>query len=220
MKRKKTYVVILSVLLIIALRYFLFTPFRIPSGSMMPTLMIGDFILVEKFSYNFKLPFIGTREPQRGDVVVFKNRGAYYIKRIIGIPGDTIHIDREGTVSINGKIQEERAVDDLDSFREIFDTYKNHSPRFFSVNAGRYSYVVQKNGDNVFRLAYNETEIPQGNYFVMGDNRDFSHDSRFWGLLKRDSIVGKAIFVWFSMTTPWERGGFIFRPRRIGRPIR
>ena len=213
----------MTILLVITLRYFLFTPFRIPSGSMMPTLMIGDFILVQKFSYSSTLPFIGGNEPQRGDIVVFQNEKGgqmYYIKRVVGMPGDALFVDRQGVVFINGKAQKETEIQDTAPFQEILDTYDRYSLAFFTTNTGQYRHIIQKNRDNPYRLEYNEIDIPEGHYFVMGDNRDFSHDSRFWGLLKKESIEGKAVIVWLSMTMPWEQENVVFRPERIGKPIR
>ena len=212
---------LLAVVFIVVFRYFFFCPFRIPTGSMIPTLMVGDFILVDMFSYNFA-GFLGQQSPlSRGDVVVFrypKNPSMYYIKRVIGLPNDTLKI-KENRLYINGRLVEEIPVDEME--RDILDNgYKENRMIRFSVKMGGKEYLIQKDKDNYFSSNYGEIKIPEGKYFVMGDNRNFSYDSRFWGLLERENIIGRAVLTWFSMIFPWEEENFAFRPWRIGRPIR
>lgn len=177
------------------LRSFLVEPFQIPSGSMIPTLEVGDFILVNKFAYGVRAPVLNSEiipvsKPQRGDVMVFFPPHApetYYIKRVIGIPGDHISYNNH-QLTINGKPVEEKLVAQLPAgspvlriIRETidgkeFNTYKHLQPSRLSTHG---SWVV-----------------PEGHYFMMGDNRDNSLDSREWGMVSEDAIVGKAFAIW------------------------
>jgi signal peptidase I len=202
------------VLIVLLLRSFLVEPFRIPSGSMMPTLLIGDFILVNKFSYGVRLPVLNDKiiemgEPERGDVVVFrfpKEPTVDYIKRVIGLPGDRI-------AYFNKKL------------------YVNGQP-IAQVSEGRYQGVGQ--GANMTGAEHLQEDltgikhsilishgvssledvfvVPKGQYFVMGDNRDNSNDSRYWGTVPEANLVGKAFFIW--MNWDWENNGIAFA--RIG----
>ncbi len=204
-------------LAVLVLRSFLAEPFRIPSGSMLPTLEIGDFILVNKFAYGVRLPVLHTKvlelgKPQRGDVVVFRypeNPKVDYIKRLIGLPGDVIEWnDKE--LRING-------------------VTLSHVP------TGDYIALDQNNGKhNTTRQAEDllgvkhdiltvaatvapqgSVTVPEGKYFVMGDNRDMSNDSRFWGFVPEDNLVGKANFVWMH----YGLGTDGLKPSRIGTAI-
>lgn len=177
------------------LRSFVAEPFTIPSGSMLPSLQVGDYVLVNKFAYGLRLPVLGTKVlpvggPQRGDVMVFKfpaNPRINYIKRVIGLPGD--HIESRGeTLYINGVemkrvlVSQEPAVDPWEQvWREQLGT-RSHITREEigrDPTGGDWSYTV-----------------PAGSYFMMGDNRDNSNDSRFWGPVEDKLIVGKAFYVW------------------------
>jgi signal peptidase I len=182
------------------LRSFLVEPFQIPSGSMIPTLEVGDFILVNKFAYGVREPitntqFIPVGKPQRGDVMVFFPPHApdtYYIKRVIGIPGDHISYNNH-VLTINGKVIKEKLVAELPVGGpylkmvtetiddKTFTAFKHFQPGHLSV---RGSWVV-----------------PEGHYFMMGDNRDNSLDSREWGVVSEDAIVGKAFAVWMH----WDK---------------
>jgi len=183
-------------LVVFILRGFIAEPFRIPSGSMLPTLEIGDFILVNKFSYGIRLPVLKTKVvsfsgPERGDVMVFRfpqDEKVNYIKRVVGLPGDQIdYIDKR--LYINGELVEN--VDDgtyvpfgkqreLRRFNEVLPD-REHS---ILIDRGR-----SKNIANVI--------VPEGQYFVLGDNRDHSLDSRYWGFVPDENVVGKAFYVWF-----------------------
>ncbi|WP_331353421.1 signal peptidase I [Cellvibrio sp. UBA7671] len=182
------------------LRSFLVEPFQIPSGSMIPTLEVGDFILVNKFAYGVRAPVLNTEiipigKPERGDVMVFfppHQPETYYIKRVIGLPGDHISYNNH-VLTINGKVIEEKLVAELPAGAPVlrmvtenidgkeFTAYKHIQPSRLSV---RGSWVV-----------------PQGHYFMMGDNRDNSLDSREWLYVSEDAIVGKAFAVWMH----WEK---------------
>ncbi len=182
-------------LIVFVLRSFVAEPFQIPSGSMEPTLQIGDFILVNKYTYGIRLPVLNKRiirinEPQRGDVMVFfppHQPDIYYIKRVIGVPGDEIqYVNNQ--LYINGELIEE-------SDEELLPP---QAPRYRRVTEtiGDASFTVYKNihGGQPFRDT--RWVVPDGHYFTMGDNRDNSLDSRGWGMVSEDAIVGKAFAVW------------------------
>jgi signal peptidase I len=203
-------------LLVLLLRSFLFEPFRIPSGSMMPTLLTGDFIFVNKFAYGLRLPVINTKiveigEPERGDVVVFRlprEPSVNYIKRIVGLPGDSVFYDEERKqVTVNGVSMDIERIgtytedDSYDLAREVLGE-QEHDVLWIP---GKYSM------GGTF-------EVPPGYYFMMGDNRDNSEDSRFAnvGYVPEANLVGRASRVWLS----WSGfGEGVIRWARIGRGI-
>lgn len=202
------------ILVVLVLRSFLVEPFRIPSGSMMPTLLAGDFILVNKFSYGIRLPVVGTKvvdigAPQRGDIVVFrfpKDPATDYIKRIVGLPGDRIRYS-DKTVYING----DRAAQEYVGIYAGVGTglgMSGASLRTEQLGEVRHDILIQ----NSRRIAEGEFTVPEGHYFVMGDNRDNSNDSRFWGTVPEANLVGKAFMIWMN----WDsaRGGITWD--RIG----
>lgn len=205
--------VIFAVLL---LRSFVVEPFRIPSGSMIPTLMVGDFILVNKFAYGLRDPvfhseFIGGKRPQRGDVAVFRfpaDPTVDYIKRMIGIPGDHIAY-RDKVLYINGQA----LAQEPDG---VFT-----APGVSGAAAYRLEEDMEDHPHHIIVNPQNPSEdfefiVPEGQYFAMGDNRDGSFDSRRWGTVPERNLVGKAFFVWMS----WD--GARMRPdlSRIGIRIR
>lgn len=201
---------------VFAFRSSFFEPFRIPSGSMIPTLMIGDFILVNKFSYGIKVPFsnlallginwdpiylFGMDDPQRGDVIVFKypeDPSINYVKRVIGLPGETLEI-RDKVVYINDKPLLSKEISGKEIMEDMDDRFKRYNFKFYQNQTGETSHVTQVNPGNIFQRHYGPVEIPPGHFFAMGDNRDFSEDSRSWGFVPKKNIKGKAILVWFSM---------------------
>ncbi|MET0116379.1 MAG: signal peptidase I [Sedimenticola sp.] len=196
------------ILAVLVLRSFLVEPFRIPSGSMMPTLLVGDFILVNKFSYGIKLPVINKKiidigEPEPGDVVVFKypqNPQVDYIKRVVGVPGDTIGY-RNKTLYVNGAPQKQDQVGiysgtgsgagETGSIESIEDL--NGREHNILVNP-----LVPDFGYGCQVLLRGPVTVPAGHYFVMGDNRDNSNDSRCWGLVPEENLVGEAFAIWMS----------------------
>ncbi|MBJ7538366.1 signal peptidase I [Marinomonas transparens] len=191
----KSYFMIIAI--IFGLRSFVVEPFQIPSGSMLPTLKIGDFILVNKFDYGLRLPvlnttIIPTTEPKRGDVVVFKyprDPSLNYIKRLVGLPGDTISYHNK-TLKVNGKLVETDLLAELSSSLNV-----NREPvRVLHENLGGVDHEIY----NSFR--HNPLEgdwvVPKGSYFVMGDNRDNSSDSRVWGFVPEANMKGRAFYVW------------------------
>ncbi|MEK6749110.1 MAG: signal peptidase I [Pseudomonadota bacterium] len=211
---KSFFPVILAVLL---LRGFLVEPFRIPSGSMIPTLLVGDFILVNKYAYGLRLPVTNTKifelgAPQRGDVVVFRyplDPSIDYIKRVIGLPGDLIEY-RDKTIFVNGnpvkydrigQYHSEASGLPLPQIDEYMEHLDNVDHRIL-LDANRSGLEVR------FR-------VPEGRYFMMGDNRDNSNDSRFWGTVPEQNLVGRAFMVWMH----WDMGKDGILWRRIGNTI-
>jgi signal peptidase I len=202
------------VLIVLLLRSFIAEPFRIPSGSMMPTLLVGDFILVNKFIYGIRLPVINKKvielnEPKRGDIVVFrypKDPSVDYIKRVIGLPGDKIvYSDKKLTINnvpvkevSMGRYQGVGQGEDMTGAEELLEDL-----------TGVEHDILIRNGATSVEFAY---VVPEGNYFVMGDNRDNSNDSRYWGPVPEANLVGKAFFIW--MNWDWQNNGIGFD--RIG----
>jgi len=223
------------VFLVLGFRSMFFEPFKIPSGSMIPTLLIGDFILVNKMSYGVKVPFsdwfsdpiyiTGPSGPERGDVIVFKypkNPDLNYIKRVVGLPGDTIQvIDKRVFVNDVPIVEEDfngvEIMDDMD------EKYKRFNFKFFKTKTGNHTHIAQIHEDNAFTADFPRITVPDNHYFAMGDNRDFSSDSRMWGFVPFENIKGRAFLVWFSLSIPFpwshEDESFKFRPWRIGTVI-
>ena len=228
--------IVLIIIAVLTFRSVFFEPFRIPSGSMIPTLMIGDFILVNKFAYGFKVPFTdivlgensfnpiyiaGKSDPKRGDVVVFKypkDLSVNYIKRVIGLPGDTLEI-RNKVVYINDKALEPHEFDGKTIMSDMDDKFKGYNLKFYKVKTGEHEHVIQQDNDNYFKVDFDKITIPEGKFFMMGDNRDFSYDSRYWGFISHEQIKGRAMFVWFSFIFPFGENPMKFRPGRIGTAI-
>lgn len=180
---------------VLVLRSFLFEPFQIPSGSMIPTLKVGDFILVNKFNYGLRLPVIGTRiipvgEPQRGDVMVFypPNDNRYFIKRVIGLPGDHIKIANK-VLYINGEKADQELLKDFDA---------PPAYRVYEENLGGKKHLMQTSRVLMGGMDNRAVVVKPGHYFMMGDNRDNSSDSRVWGQVPEDNIVGEAVAVWMT----------------------
>lgn len=205
-------------LIVLLLRSFLVEPFRIPSGSMLPTLRVGDFILVNKFSYGLHLPvlrteFLSLGKPQRGDVVVFKypeNPRIDYIKRIIGLPGDKIAYHDKKLI-VNGEPVE---IDFIGSYNRRTD---RGGPGTFGLFVEHLPGAEHQILIHPLAPAIDfEVTVDEGNYFVMGDNRDDSLDSRYWGFMPEENLVGKAFFIWMH----WDFGGNGLDLSRIGEPIR
>jgi signal peptidase I len=211
--------------------------FKIPTGSMIPTLRIGDFILVNKYAYGLKFPFSDityfSRKPdpiylteqkpvERGDVIVFKypkDPSINYIKRVIGIPGDTVEI-KDKFVFINGTKIEVSKVSGQDLMKTMDEKYRDNNLSFYQAEFKNKSFIYQIDNDNFFKVDFDKITIPKGQFFVMGDNRDFSYDSRYWGLVPRSHLVGKAIVVWLSIDfNPSGKESLELRSDRIGHLI-
>jgi signal peptidase I len=211
---KSFFPVILAVLL---LRSFLVEPFRIPSGSMMPTLLVGDFILVNKYAYGIRLPVLNTKiidvgEPQRGDVVVFrypKDPSVDYIKRVVGLPGDRIGYYNK-ILHINGNPVAQVPA----------GVYVGKGSGVSMSGAGKRQEQLGEVQHQILVMPRTpglegEYVVPDNEYFVMGDNRDNSNDSRYWGPVPEQNLVGKAFRVWMN----WDSANGGIEWERIGRKI-
>jgi signal peptidase I len=207
------------------LRSFLVEPFKIPSGSMIPTLLVGDLILVNKFHYGLRLPVLNTRitegsKPQRGDVMVFRyppKPSLDYIKRVVGVPGDEVaYLNKR--LTINGQEIRTTAVpeffdeDVMRYFKQFEETLGTHTHRL--LNDDERPAFVPGADDFAFKQNCHYSvegvvcKVPEGHYFMMGDNRDNSMDSRYWGFVPDKNIVGKAFFVWMNFSSLKRIGSF------------
>lgn len=190
----------LPLLIVFILRAFVVEPFRIPSGSMKPTLLVGDFILVNKFIYGLRLPLFGTKllsfhEPERGDILIFRypyDPSVPFVKRVVGKPGDKIRYQGK-VLYVNG---EPLSRTSLGSVLDVGDTGQESLMAIYKEQIGETFHLTYTN--NKASEDFHEISVPEGEYFVMGDNRDNSRDSRSWGFVPQHLIVGKASFIWFS----------------------
>jgi len=213
------------ILIVFFLRSFIVEPFKIPSGSMIPTLLVGDFIAVNKFTYGIRLPVIDKKivdvnSPQRGDVMVFRwpvDPSKDYIKRVIGLPGDKI-VYANKRLTVNGQAVPVKRVDDyMDKDRMIV------TPRYReTVGSAEHEILIEDEAPpyvaQVMQFPFRDKchynsegfscEVPPGNYLMMGDNRDNSQDSRVWGFVPDENVVGKAFFIWFNFSDLQRIGSF------------
>ncbi|MFN7779063.1 MAG: signal peptidase I [Betaproteobacteria bacterium] len=205
------------ILLVFVLRSFLFEPFRIPSGSMLPTLEVGDLILVNKYNYGVRLPVLNKKvvplgDPRRGDVVVFRyppDPSQDYIKRVVGLPGDVVETDGR-TLLLNGKpaplapldrYVEPDGIHAFKQFREQLDTVAHRIIQSDGVLTAMPPLRLAEHTHPQaceYGATWMRCTVPAGHYFVMGDNRDNSQDSRFWGFVPDENIVGRAFLVWMA----------------------
>jgi len=218
------------ILVVFLLRSFLVEPFKIPSGSMLPTLLVGDFILVNKFTYGIRLPIVNVKvielgAPQRGDVMVFRypeNPSLDYIKRVVALPGDEIAY-RNKRLVVNGTEVPVKPDGDY-SYVESGLSFVTAQRMIETLGTHAHEVLVQAevptvhlSGVKAFPLrencAYNEEgfscKVPAGHYFLMGDNRDSSSDSRYWGFVPEANIVGKAFMIWWNFDDFGRIGRFI-----------
>jgi signal peptidase I len=201
------------------IRQFAVEAFKIPSGSMIPTLLIGDHLLVNKFLYGPRIPFMDARffsgsQPKRGDIIVFKfpeNEDKNFIKRVVGVPGDKIEI-RNGILRVNDEpvaLKELKAGDVSEEPAPLYGRPKLYEERLGSVQH-QIQYLMDQQGKQ-----YGPVTVPPESVFVMGDNRDNSQDSRVWKFVKFDKILGKALILYWS----WDGNGRWLRWERIGQLI-
>ncbi|MBU8976230.1 MULTISPECIES: signal peptidase I [unclassified Lysobacter] len=198
----KAFFPVLAVVLI--LRSFVAEPFRIPSNSMMPTLLTGDFILVNKFTYGLRLPitnskFVALGEPQRGDVVVFRpphHPDQDWIKRVVGLPGDRIGY-HDNQVSVNGKALSYATVGVYQGKGN--GTEMTGAEELQEDLLGRQHHILERTNLPFIDQGEGDWIVPPGHYFVMGDNRDNSEDSRYWGFLPEQNLRGKAFLIWMNI---------------------
>lgn len=195
-------------LIVFLLRSFIYEPFRIPTGSLEPTLQIGDFILVNKFDYGLRLPIIHKKilsigEPKRGDILVFRwppNPAVDFIKRVIGLPGDHVsYIDK--TLYVNGQKIPQTFLKDTEAQGEdnsVWDA-KEYNENLLGVNHKIILNPLRASRD------YEDIIVPPNMYFVMGDNRDDSADSRYWGFVPAENMVGKGSVIWLSWNNQTKR---------------
>lgn len=239
-----------AILIVLVIRSILIEPFQIPSGSMVPTLAIGDFIVVSKLTYGLRVPFTNVEilprgEPERGDIVVFVHPPTVnpdpmcpvkrfpswisfgllpgvkepcttdYIKRVVGLPGDTVEV-RDDVVYVNG-VEQPRTFQSGYSYTDQYCS-TDDMRMFTEVLDGKPHPVLQSTSYAQRMADFGPKTVPEGEYFVMGDNRDNSADSRVWGMVPRDYIKGKAIFVWLSLNNceGGKASGLKVRTDRIG----
>lgn len=206
-------------LFVLVVRTFIFEPFRIPSSSMMPTLITGDFIYVNKFSYGLKAPvlhdtIIEIGHPKRGDIIVFRypdDQSIDYIKRVVGLPGDTIHYDvRKKELYINGELMSQEMIGLYD---DLMDDPRNAKQieKYEKLNTITHR-IMTRNHSGPGPTNFLDAVVPEGHYFALGDNRDNSADSRDWGFVPERNLVGRAVFIWMH----WRTTDFFEGLKRIG----
>jgi signal peptidase I len=234
-----------ALFVVFMIRSSVFESFKIPSGSMIPTLAIGDYIFVNKFAYGFKVPFtdalldepvfiVKRDPPKRGDVVVFRfprDESIYFIKRVIGLPGDVVEL-RDKVLFINGKqvprdpMPEAKQKEVLEGEVLKDPQYTVAQPDFFveRLDAGegkQAGHMMMLDSSNPGGRDFGPVTVPADSLFALGDNRDVSNDSRYWGFVPMKNVAGKAMAIWFSFwVVDLSEGQFYFHPSRIGSAIR
>jgi len=229
---------VLALLLVFMIRSSVIEAFKIPSGSMIPTLLIGDHIFVNKFAYGIKIPFsdivtdhpiyvVKRDPPKHGDIIVFmypKDESFYYIKRVIGVAGDTVEIKNKVLYINNQEIHRDPLATDLGEkiFSSLDDPkYSRNNLELYREHLDHVDHTIMLDKNNFMGESFGPITVPPDSLFVMGDNRDFSNDSRFWGFVPMRNVKGKAVVIWlslwfnFSDSTTTSKA-ITFRPERIG----
>lgn len=227
----------LALLIVFMIRSSIVEAFKIPSGSMIPTLLIGDHIFVNKFAYGLKIPFsdlltdhpvyvVKRDPPHRGDIIVFqypKDESIYYIKRVVGTPGDTVEI-RNKVLYINQKMIQRDPAPPAQT-EKIFKSLDD--PKYSPTNLDIYTehldnadHFIMLDKNNFMGESYGPATVAVDSLFVMGDNRDFSNDSRFWGFVPYRNVKGRAFVIWLSFWPNWADSQFFWHPERIGTVLR
>lgn len=226
------------IVLLLCFRSVVYEPFRIPSGSMLPTLKVGDFIVVDKMAYGLKVPFSDfsyagvnsdptyiwkSNSVKRGDIIVFKfpkDPQVNYIKRVMGLPGEKLKIINK-KIYINNKPIGTKVIDSVKGEEDLDSQYSDNNFGYFESLIEGKKFIYQVDKDNYFKVDHEEVTIPEGHYFVLGDNRDFSYDSRYWSFVPHRYIKGKATYTWLSIGKKRDRKGlsFFFRTNRMGKKI-
>lgn len=226
-----------SLLLVFAVRSSIIEAFKIPSGSMIPTLLVGDYIFVNKFAYGLHFPFaewvsdepvtlIPRATPKRGDIIVFKypkNESIYFIKRVIGTPGDVIELKNK-VLYINQKEMTQTPASAEESGKILKEVDEAHTRgadlKLYYEQLGdvRHWILRDNSGQSDIgpQMNFGPFTVPADSLFMMGDNRDFSNDSRFWGVVPMRNIKGKALFIWMSLWMDFSESQYYFRPLRTG----
>ncbi len=223
----------IAIVIVLVVRSSLVEPYKIPSGSMIPTLFIGDHIFVNKFAYGLKLPFSATfghpiyitkrSVPKRGDVIVFRyprDESTNYIKRVIGLPGDRIAV-RNKSLFINDVVVSETPHENAELSSGIIDKADQSILTLYMADLRGHKHPVLHDERNVIGSDYGPITVPADKVFVMGDNRDRSSDSRAWGFVPVRNIKGKALFIWLNVVTNWSFDDFYIIPRlgRVGTKV-
>ena len=207
-------------LLVWVIRSFIAQPYRVPTGSLEPTVLPGDFMVVSQFSYGIRLPVINTKiievgEPKRGDIALFRwpvNPSVIFVKRVIGLPGDHV-VYKQKTLYINGAKMEQKLVGDSFDFEPGSGGYKYPAyEKTENLMGIHHSILIREHGNENMET---DVIVPPGHYFMMGDNRDDSDDSRVWGFVPEGNLVGKAQLIWLS----WDSDAHMPRWNRIGRVV-
>lgn len=241
---ESTLSLVFALLIVFIVRSSVFESFKIPSGSMIPTLAIGDYIFVNKFAYGLKIPFTDALldepvylfrrdQPKRGDVIVFrfpKDESIYFIKRVVGVPGDVIEV-RDKALWVNGKAVEREAMSsgmqtDVLAGGALNDPqYTVTNPDFFMEHLDRQGgervdHMMMLDKNNSMGRNHGPVTVPADSFFCMGDNRDVSNDSRYWGFVPMKNVSGRATFIWFSFwLVSFSDAQVYFHPSRIGTSI-
>lgn len=224
----------LAILAALTIRWGLFESYVIPSGSMLPSLLINDHIFVNKIVYGLRVPFseswlVKFKEPERGEIIVFKHpkeMGTFLIKRVVGVPGDKISFDK-GTLYLNDKPQEK--VPDMENKtflsirekdfkqdKEGYDSlkYYDHFMESLEVTSGIKKHSVL-NRQGIYSDGFGPVTVPEGQLFMMGDNRHNSNDSRYWGFMPKENMLGRAATIWLACEEPLPVIGLLCNPLSI-----